>query len=170
MIEVTSLTVSTQIRARIAALLGREPRGLEEVAVSGPAGEPMVIRVAPLVDDKPFPTLFWLVDPQLSYRIDQAEAGGLIREFQQRVDNDAALQARMDEDHRSYIRLREQYMDAAVRERLKSLGFADVLARKGIGGIGDFSRIRCLHTWYAAHLVVPNTVGAMLDDWWAAQP
>ena len=170
MIEETSLTVSPQIRARIAALLGREPRGLEEVAVSSPAGEPMVIRVAPLVDDKPFPTLFWLVDPQLSYRIDQAEAGGLIREFQQRVDKDAALQASMDEDHRSYIRLREQYMDAAVRERLESLGFGDVFARKGIGGIGDFSRIRCLHTWYAAHLVVPNTVGAMLDDWWAAQP
>ena len=39
--------------------------------------------------------------------------------------------------------------------------------RQGIGGIGDFKRIRCFHTWYAAHLVAPNTVGAMLDTWWA---
>ncbi len=170
MIDVSRLPVSAPTRARIATLLGREPRGLEDVAVSGPAGEPMVIRVAPLVDDKPFPTLFWLVDEQLSYRIDQAEAGGLIRVFQQRVDADPGLQAGMDADHRAYIRLREQYMDATVRERLENLGFGDVLASKGIGGIGDFSRIRCLHTWYAAHLVVPNTIGAMLDEWWAAQP
>ena len=169
-IDVTRLPVSAHTRARIAALLGREPRGLEDVAVSGPAGEPIVIRVAPLVDDKPFPTLFWLVDEQLSYRIDQAEAGGLIKAFQQRVDADAGLQAGMDADHRAYIRLREHYMDATVRERLESLGFGEVLAGKGIGGIGDFSRIRCLHTWYAAHLVVPNTIGAMLDEWWAVHP
>ena len=33
----------------------------------------------------------------------------------------------------------------------------------------EINRIRCLHTWYAAHLVVPNTIGAMLDDWWREQ-
>ncbi len=164
------MTIPDRTRARIAALLGREPRGLEEVAVAGPDGEPVVIRVAALVDDTPFPTLFWLVDPDLCYRIDQAEAGGLIRSFQQRVDADPDLREQLRQDHRAYIALRERYMTAAIRERLRQLGFGDVLAAKGIGGIGDFSRIRCLHTWYAAHLVEPNAVGAMLDEWWACQP
>ena len=54
---------SPQQHARIAQLLGREPRGLEEVAVAHPDGEPVVIRVASLVAEKPFPTLFWLVAP-----------------------------------------------------------------------------------------------------------
>ncbi len=54
----------------------------------------------------------------------------------------------------------------ATRQRLAALGFGEVLDHKGIGGIADRKRIRCLHTWYAAHLVVPNTIGTMLDGWW----
>lgn len=163
------MTVSTQTRSRIAQLLGREPRGLEDVPVVDDTGEPLVIRVASLVDEKPFPTLFWLVAPDLSLRIDRAEAGGLIKQFQRHIDGDSTLQDRMREDNRAYIRLRDSFIDCETRRRLDSLGFGSVLDTKGIGGIGDFSRIRCLHTWYAAHLVVPNTVGAMLDDWWTDQ-
>lgn len=162
-------TITPQISARVAELLGREPRGLEAVAVQHPDGSPMVIRVASLVDDKPFPTLFWLVDPQLCYRIDRVEAAGLIRQLQQRIDGEPALRERMAEDHRAHISLREQYMSARVRRRLAELGYVDVFANKGIGGIADFGRIRCLHTWYAAHLVVPNTVGNLLDAWWRQQ-
>lgn len=160
------MTVSPDMRNRIALLLGREPRGLEEVPVVGAADQPVVIRVASLVEGKPFPTLFWLVDPDLCYRIDRAEAGGLIKRLQRRVDADAALQAALREDNLAHIRLRDSYLDDATRRRLDALGFAGVLEHKGIGGIGDFCRIRCLHTWYAAHLVVRNTVGAMLDAWW----
>jgi uncharacterized protein len=163
------LSITPELRARVAALLGREPRGLEAIAVTAPDGSPMVIRVASLVDDTPFPTLFWLVDPQLSYRIDQVEAGGLIKQFQQGIDAAPALRAGMQEDHQAHIRLREGYISHQMRERMEALGFGDVLSSKGIGGIADFSRIRCLHTWYAAHLVVPNTVGALLDDYWLQQ-
>ena len=134
--------------------------------MSRPDGQPMVIRVASLVDDKPFPTLFWLLDPDLCYRIDGAEATGLIARLQQRIDEDPQLQAAMRADHQAHIDLRQEHMSPAVRQRLAELGYEAVFVTKGIGGIADFSRIRCLHTWYAAHLVVPNTVGALLDDWW----
>ena len=164
------VNISESLRQQIATLLGREPRGLEAVAVSDSRGQPMVIRVASLVEDKPFPTLFWLIDRSLSYRIDQVEAAGLIKQFQQQVDADPGLQASMREDHSRHIRLREAYMSDAVRERLAELGYADVFVSKGIGGIGDTTRIRCLHTWYAAHLVEPNTIGRMLDAWWAQAP
>ena len=66
--------------------MGTEARGLRAIPVRNAGGEPMVIRVASLVDDKPFPTLFWLVDPALNYRIDQLEAGGAIAELQARID------------------------------------------------------------------------------------
>lgn len=161
------MTITPQVTARVAALLGREPRGLEEVAVQHPDGQPMVIRVASLVDDKPFPTMFWLLDPGLCYRIDRVEATGLIKQLQGRIDADPALLGSMREDHRAHIRLRDELMTPDVRQRLSELGYADVFISKGIGGIADFSRIRCLHTWYAAHLVVPNTVGKLLDQWWA---
>ena len=164
--EEPHLTLTPEVIARVATLLGRQPRGLEEIAVARPDGQAMVIRVASLVEDKPFPTLFWLLDPDLCYRVDQVEAAGLIKQLQQRIDSDPQLQRSMREDHLAHIALREDYMAPHIRQRLAELNFSEVFASKGIGGIADFNRIRCLHTWYAAHLVVPNTVGRLLDEYW----
>lgn len=163
------MAITEEQRSRVAQLLGREPRGLKAIPVLSDQGQPMVIRVAPLVDDKPFPTLFWLVDPDLSYRIDGEEATGLIARLQQQIDDDPQLQEQMAADHSRYIQLRRAFMSDTERERVESLGFTDVFEHKGIGGIADFTRIRCLHTWYAAHLVESNTVGRLLDAHWAAQ-
>lgn len=164
------MSVSPEKTVEVAQLLGREPRGLEAVAVASEEGRPQVIRVAALVEEKPFPTLFWLIDRDLNYRIDREEARGLIAQFQARIDTDETLRTAMLSDHQAHITLRDSYINDALRAQMQSLGFEDVFATKGIGGIADFSRIRCLHTWYAAHLVVPNTVGTLLDDYWAGQP
>lgn len=158
------MSLAPDVVNQVATLLGRPPRGLEDIAVTGSGGEPVVIRVASLVDDKPFPTLFWLVDPALCYRIDQLEAAGLIGQLQRRIDEGPDLQRSMHDDHLAHIALRDRYMSPAVCLRLRELNFGEALVNKGIGGIADFTRIRCLHTWYGAHLVVPNTVGKMLDD------
>jgi len=158
--------VAPDMRAAVRARLGREPRGLRAVPVADVSGNPMVIRVASLVDGRPFPTLFWLIDPALCLRIDRAEASGLIARLQAQVDANATLRAAMQSDHRAHIDLRDGYLTAAERAALERGNFADALRKRGIGGIADFARIRCLHTWYAAHLVVPNTVGALLEDHW----
>lgn len=156
--------VSEEDRSRVAALLGREPRGLETIQVRNSLGEPSVIRVSSLVDDKPFPTLFWLVDKQLSYELDKLEARGVIAELQQEIDAIEELQQQLKQDHEAYIRLREQFMSEEVKARLIQLGYYDDLIARGIGGIADFGRIRCLHTYYAAHLVQSNLVGRFLDE------
>ncbi len=148
-------------------LLGRKPRGLREIAVARKDGAPMVIRVASIVEGKPFPTLYWLIDPEICLRIDREEAGGLIKSMQSEVDASPALQASMAADHRDYIARREDFMTREDREALQAGGLGNALAGKGIGGIGDFRFIRCLHTWYGAHLVVPNTIGRMLDERWS---
>ncbi|MEO0435724.1 MAG: DUF501 domain-containing protein [Pseudomonadota bacterium] len=155
-------------RALIAERLGREPRGLRAVAVWDDRGEPMVIRVASLVEGKPFPTLYWLIDPALSLRLDREEAGGLIAKIQDEVDGSEQLQEFLAVDHRKHIALRESFLNSEERASLHAHGLWGALSSRGIGGIGNFDRVRCLHTWYASHLVVPNTVGRLVDEYWSA--
>ncbi len=149
-------------------LLGRQPRGLRGIAVRSGDGSPVVIQVDSLVDNKPFPTLFWLVDKKLNYAIDQLEAGGLIADFQAQIDASTELQETIAEDHKSHIELRLSLIPHEQQLEIQRLGFDSVLERRGIGGIENFTRIRCLHTYYAAHLVIPNTIGTLLDAHWQA--
>ena len=166
MAKTTSQSITTAILRDIETRLGRPPRGLEGVALFSPSGEPMVIKVASLVEGKPFPNLYWLIDPELVYRIDCEEAGGLIHRLQQRVDEELELRESMVVDHRAFIEQRNNFMSEPVKAKLQELDYFQLLQQRGIGGIADFSRIRCLHTWYAAHLIEPNTIGELLDAHW----
>ena len=158
-----SQPISPAIIEKVAFLLGREPRGLEAIEVVDDQGAPSVIRVASLVDDKPFPTMYWLVDKQLNYRIDRLEASGLISRMQQIIDADDSLKGAMVNDHRDFICQRDIHMSKSVKQRLIDKGYYEPLQLRGIGGIANFSRIRCLHTYYASHLVNQNTIGNWLD-------
>ena len=62
----------------VAERLGREPRGFCDVAAFNAMGLPASIRVSSIVDGKPFPTLYWLIDAELSLNIDRLEAAGWI--------------------------------------------------------------------------------------------
>ena len=167
--EAAALRVA-QWRDHVANLLGRAPRGLRDIAVFNTQGQPAVIRVASLVDGKPFPTLYWLVDPQLSLRIDRIEATGLIAQMQAQVAASSALQATMLADHQAHKRHRDHFLSADERRHLSECGMMAALDQRGIGGIAEPTRIRCLHTWYAAHLVTANTIGQLLDAYWQAEP
>jgi len=149
--------------ARVTALLGREPRGLRDIPVVDDAGDPVVIRVASLVDGKPFPTLYWLLGAELCLRIDRLEAAGWILRLQARVDASHELRASMSDDHARHKAERARFLSAEEQQLLESRGMLGALNERGIGGIADPDRIRCLHTWYAAHLVTPNTIGRMVD-------
>ena len=154
-----------KIVTEITKLIGRKPRGFRAVEVFNDSGDPSVIRVSSLVEKKPFPTLFWLVDRNLVYTIDQMEASGLIAKLQCRVDLNAKLQKAMWQDHQDHIHLRESYFTDEEFAYLDTAGYVAILRKRGIGGISNPTRIRCLHTWYAAHLVKKNTIGTMLDEY-----
>ena len=151
-------------RARVAALLGREPRGLRAIPVEDAHGEPLVIRVASVVDDKPFPTLYWLVGAELCLRIDRLEAAGWIARLQDRVDASTTLQEAMHADHARHREARSRFLSTDEWQMLSEKGMQAALDERGIGGISEPTRIRCLHTWYAAHLVTPNTIGQLVDE------
>lgn len=156
--------ISLEDQATITDLLGRKPRGLEAVEVRDEGGSPSVIRVASLVDDKPFPTLFWLVNKRLNYKIDVLEARGLINDIQRRIDSCNDLKQQLVEDHLAYSSLRMKFMSQQHYKRLLVLNLYDELSSRGVGGVNNHFRIKCLHAFYAGHLVVSNVVGRILDE------
>jgi uncharacterized protein len=123
--------------AALTVLLGRAPRGAFEIVVRDAAGEPVVIRNSPLLDDgTPMPTRFWLVDPVLGPRVSQVESAGGVRAAEAAVDADE-LQAA----HDRYAAER----DAAIP--------TDHAGPRPHGGVGGTRRgVKCLHAHYAFHL------------------
>jgi len=154
----------TQWRDYIGDCLGREPRGLRDIAAWTGEGKPAVIQVAALVDNRPFPTVFWLIDPDLTLAIDRFEAVGTIAALQNSVDASEETQRAMQCDHERHKARRAAMMTPSEKRRLEDSGMMRAFDCRGIGGIEDPTRIRCLHAWYAAHCVVPNTIGVWVDE------
>ena len=144
-------------------LLGREPRGMLGLYCSEQTGLPAVVEVSCLVDLRPFPTLYWLIEPAICYWLDRLEAQGVIRELQAVIDASQLMRSAMRADHDWYRDQRIRLSPEEDLRRLSALGFSSTLQQKGIGGISKPDRVRCLHTWYASHLVKPNTVGRWID-------
>ena len=61
----------------VAQQLGREPRGVLEIAYRCPNGQPAVVKTAPkLPDGTPFPTLYYLTHPALTAAASRLESSG----------------------------------------------------------------------------------------------
>ncbi len=118
----------------VRAALGREPTAAFEVVVRGDAGQPVVLRNAPLTRaGEPMPTRYWLVDPELVRAVARLEAGGGVREAAAAVDDAALADA-----HARYAAER----DAAIP--------ADWTGPRPHGGVGGTRRgVKCLHAHYA---------------------
>ncbi len=127
----------TSDRSRIAELLGREPLGSCEVVVRDDAGDPVVVRNAPLLDDgTPMPTRFWLLGPEHVRAVSRLEAAGGVRRAEHDIDPTAVAEA-----HRRYAAER----DAALP--------ADHLGPRPFGGVaGTREGVKCLHAHYAWYL------------------
>ena len=144
--------------------LGRKPRGFCDVSAFNDNGQPAVIRVSSVVDGKPFPTLFWLIDAEISLKIDRLEAAGWIAELQKRVNESSAIKLQMKQAHEAHNKLRDGFLTEEERMLLDARGMMSALSDRGIGGIQEPDRIRCLHTWYAAHMVDHNCIGGAVDQ------
>ena len=121
----------------VTALLGRRPQGAFEVVVRNDAGQPVVIRNAPLLDDgTPMPTLYWLVDEGLRRTVSGLEAAGGVRAAAAEVDPDELAAA-----HARY---------AAERDAALPPGYDGPRPYGGVGGtrLG----VKCLHAHLAWRL------------------
>ncbi|MBM3827420.1 MAG: DUF501 domain-containing protein [Actinobacteria bacterium] len=121
----------------VTRLLGRRPNSWFEVVVRSPAGEPVVLRNAPLMDDgTPMPTLFWLCDPRIVVQVSRLEADGGVDRAEAEVDGIELAAA-----HRRYAVER----DADIAD--------DHVGPRPSGGVaGTRAGVKCLHAHYAWHL------------------
>lgn len=144
--------------------LGREVRGVAEVAHRCPCGEPDVVRTQPrLPDGTPFPTSFYATCPRLTGALSTLESQGVMREMSERLEADADLAASYRAAHEDYLRRRAE------------LGEVPEVAGVSAGGMP--TRVKCLHV-LAAHSLGAgpgvNPLGDetldLLDPWWVNHP
>ncbi len=148
----------------IADELGKEPKGMELITAIDDKGRPLALQVAALVGGKPFPTFYWLSSRFLVKELSHLEAAGLIKELEERLQDDPVLMADYRQSHEDYVARRWAAMSQATKNEIERLGFTDVFTKRGVGGIENWQQIRCLHTQYAHHLSSGNAIGHILDE------
>lgn len=140
----------------IARQIRRTPRGLRGVARRCAYGYPQVVLVCPMVDRVPFPTIYWLTCPFLRSRIDLLEADGWIGRLESHLASDESFAERQEEAHRMYIRDRLALLTERDRRTMENRRMLPSLSERGIGGIADRRRIKCLHL-HVAHSLARGT-------------
>lgn len=129
--------------------LGREPRGVLEIAYRCPNGEPAVVKTAPkLPDGTPFPTLYYLTHPVLTAAASRLESAGLMAQMTQRLQQDPELAERYRCAHEAYL---------AERDAIEPLGH-----RVSAGGMPD--RVKCLHVLIGHSLAKGPGVNPLGDE------
>ncbi|ABX32542.1 protein of unknown function DUF501 [Petrotoga mobilis SJ95] len=125
-------------------------------------GYPQVIKSFPLKDGKPFPTLYWLTCPYLVEEVSKLEAQQKITEIEKIIQNDPELKRQLVRVHQVEIEKRMKLLG----EKINSLpeNMIKKLKETGVGGIENFSSVKCLHLHYASYLVGENNpVGGIVD-------
>lgn len=145
--------------------LGRRPRGVLAVEHRCPASHPQVIRVYPLIEGKPFPTLFWLTCPEVVRQISRLEHEGWIERLEELIQSDPELRRRYHESHRAYIRERWEALSEEDRRWVEAHGLLEVFQGRGIGGLRNWDRVKCLHMHYAHYQARgENPIGKWIEE------
>ena len=150
--------------AAVSRQLGREARGVVEVAHRCACGLPDVVRTLPrLPDGTPFPTSFYATCPRLTGAVSTLESSGVMTRMSERLAEDADLAARYAAAHEDYLARRSELGDVPE--------IADVSA----GGMP--TRVKCLHALVAHALAAgpgANPIGdealALLPRWGEGGP
>lgn len=166
-----SLRYSEVDQQYVATCLGRTPQGVVGVAARRPSGEPSVIINLPLLPReeswKPFPTLYWLVDPDLNTQISNIERKGGVRAIEQALAEDTSLQVAHREDNNLYAMARWAVLNDKEKQAAEQLGMQHMLENAGIGGVANHDFIKCLHAQYAFHLArreQGSTAGKLMQE------
>lgn len=143
--------VSREDLAVVRAQLGREPRGVVDVAARCVCGRPTVVRTAPrLADGTPFPTTFYLTCPPAVAAVSGLEATGVMRAMSERLRLDPELAAAYATAHEDYL------------ARRRELGEVPEIAGVSAGGMP--TRVKCLHVLVAHSLAAGPGVNPLGDE------
>ncbi len=112
-------------------------------------GFPQVVLNLPTIDGRIwFPTIFWLTCPYLHYEISRIENKGYIKRLEEEIESSVWLKRKFLEDQRRCMDIREEYFSfLKVWDPDGTFFF-----KRGIGGTGSYTKIKCLHLHYAFFL------------------
>jgi len=123
--------LDSEIRV-VSSQLGREARGIVGIAARCVCGNPTVVATAPrLPQGTPFPTFYYLTHPAATAEMSRLEAGQVMVEFTELLDNDEAVRQQYERAHEAFLADRAQ--------------FGDVPEVAGISSGGMPTRVKCLH-------------------------
>ncbi len=128
------------------------------------SSSPHVQICLPVQKLEPFPTLYWLSDPKWDKKIATLEAGGAVKKMRAWITED---ESRASEYKKLQVLYRDQRRSFIKLDEMKKLpiGGRKRIWETGIGGMEDWSLVRCLHMQYAFHLIHPNFVGKKIEEW-----
>lgn len=152
--------IESEDAAAVARQIGREPRGMLEVAHRCPCGKPDVVVTAPRLDDgTPFPTVYYLTCPRACSAVGRLEGSGVMREMEQRLEIDPDLAG-------AYARAHDAYL-------ARRASIAEVPEIAGVSAGGMPTRVKCLHVLLAQSLAEGPGVNPLGDEvrvlagtWW----
>ena len=144
--------------------LGRTPRGTLDVCVRDSLEHPAVLMINPIVQGKPFPSLYWLSHLALHKEIAKIEASAFIKDLENNIiPNDEEIRNKLVENTKQYIEKRMNVLKENNDLSKIDPKYIEALSKVGIGGLQDHTRVRCLHMHYAHFLVDGNIVGEMIE-------
>lgn len=141
--------------------LKRKPRGKITVVKRCDFGRPLVILAHFKFSSKSyFSNLFWLSCPWLVKEVSKWEAEGWVKKFQERLETDEVFAQAFHRSQLTFCKFKERLIE--LEPALPAAIKKDLLKR-GIGGVSDWKKVKCLHAHYANWLVFGvNPVGFYL--------
>lgn len=145
----------------LARQLNRQPRGKIIVVKRCDYSRPLVILAHFKFSRKSyFSNLFWLSCPWLAKELSKWEACGWVKKFQNWVEQDEVFAQAYYQAQQIFYRFKKRLveMDATL-----PAGIKEDLLKRGIGGVSDWKKVKCLHAHYANWLVFStNPIGFYL--------
>ncbi|MDI3524017.1 MULTISPECIES: DUF501 domain-containing protein [unclassified Kosmotoga] len=122
-------------------------------------GYPQCIKSSLITNGKPFPTLFWLTCPLLLKEISKLEEKGMIKTIESRLENDENFMKAYVKAHKETKDLKEQLLASlSISEWQRN-----AIIERGIGGIKDLKRVKCLHLQLANYMGgIKNPIGELI--------
>jgi hypothetical protein len=136
--------------------LGRDLKNDFTTAMRCTWGYPQVIKSSLVSDGRPFPTLFWLTCPLLRREVSLLESQGLISYFEDIMERDRDFAEAYSLAHNETRLLKQSILE----ELQLSEWLETALIERGIGGLKDRRKVKCLHLQLANFLGgISNPVG-----------
>nr|CCA17263.1 conserved hypothetical protein [Albugo laibachii Nc14] len=168
--------------ADIMEQLGFIPNNLVKVASYIPKGDKhqvAVVLLYPLKSDlqaykvkqrtaiEPFPTIYWLVSKDLKARVSLLESQGKLQEIQHKLKHSVQALESIKSSHEQYASMRWSMLTENDKLLVEKMKWKYPLEDVGIGGIQEFTYVKCLHVHYAHYLASDgkeNIIGRWVQE------